>query len=42
VLEGKASYSFAANDVTGKIWVGGKHQKIQTLTAMVQLLLQDL
>jgi len=28
--EGKASYSFAANDVTGKIWVGGKHQKIQT------------
>jgi hypothetical protein len=29
-LEGKASYSFAANDVTGKIWVGGKHQKIQT------------
>ena len=27
-LEGKASYSFAANDVTGKIWVGGKHQKI--------------
>jgi hypothetical protein len=28
--EGKASYSFAANDVTGKIWVGGKHSKIQT------------
>jgi len=28
--EGKASYSFAANDVTGKIWIGGKHQKIQT------------
>jgi predicted porin len=28
--EGKASYSFAANDVTGKLWVGGKHQKIQT------------
>jgi predicted porin len=27
--EGKASYSFAANDVTGKIWVGGKTQKIQ-------------
>jgi predicted porin len=27
--EGKASYSFAANDVTGKIWVGGKHTKIQ-------------
>jgi hypothetical protein len=29
--EGKASYSFAANDVTGKIWVGGKTQKIQTI-----------
>ena len=28
--EGKASYSFAANDVTGKIWVSGKTQKIQT------------
>jgi hypothetical protein len=28
--EGKASYSFAANDMTGKIWVGGKTQKIQT------------
>jgi len=28
--EGKASYSFAANDVTGKIWVGGKTTKIQT------------
>jgi hypothetical protein len=27
--EGKASYSFAANDVTGKIWVGGKTQDIQ-------------
>jgi hypothetical protein len=28
--EAKASYSFAANDVTGKIWVGGKTQKIQS------------
>ena len=28
--EGKASYSFAGNDMTGKIWLGGKHQKIQT------------
>ena len=27
--EGKASYSFAANDVTGKIWVGGKNSKMQ-------------
>jgi hypothetical protein len=26
----KASYSFAANDVTGKIWVGGTSKKIQT------------
>ena len=31
-VEAKASYSFAANDVTGKIWVGGKDQKIQTAT----------
>ena len=28
--EGKASYSFAANDVTGKIWLGAKDLKIQT------------
>jgi len=28
--EGKASYSFAADAVTGKVWVGGKTQKIQT------------
>ena len=26
---GKVSYSFAANDVTGKIWLGGTHKKIQ-------------
>jgi hypothetical protein len=26
--EGKASYSFAANDVTGKIWVSGISQKV--------------
>ena len=26
---GKASYSFAANDVNGKVWVGGKHSKLQ-------------
>jgi len=26
--EGKASYSFAANDVTGKVWVSGLGQKI--------------
>ena len=34
-VEGKASYTFAANDVTGKIWVGGKHQKIQTSSTAV-------
>jgi len=27
--EGKASYSFAANDVTGKIWVSGLAQRFQ-------------
>jgi len=26
-LEGKASYSFSANDVTGKVWVGGASYK---------------
>jgi predicted porin len=29
-LEGKASYSFAANDVTGKIWVSGLSNKVKT------------
>jgi predicted porin len=33
-FEGKASYSFAADAVTGKVWVGGKKQKIQTATAV--------
>jgi len=28
-VEGKASYSFAGDGSTGKIWVGGKKQKIQ-------------
>jgi len=32
--EGKASYSFAANDVTGKVWVSGISQKIETTTAL--------
>ncbi len=27
--EGKASYSFAANDVTGKVWVSGFAQKVR-------------
>jgi predicted porin len=31
--EGKASYSFAANDVTGKIWVSGMYQKVENLYA---------
>lgn len=30
-IEGKASYSFAANDITGKIWVSGFAQKIDGL-----------
>jgi predicted porin len=33
-FSGKASYSFAAADTTGKIWVGGTHRKIQTPTAI--------
>jgi predicted porin len=32
-FEGKASYSFAANDVTGKIWVSGITQKLDNITA---------
>jgi len=32
--EAKASYSFAADAVNGKVWVGGKTQKIQTATAV--------
>jgi len=30
-FEGKASYSFAANDVTGKVWVSGISQKLKGL-----------
>jgi len=30
--EGKASYSFAANDVTGKVWVSGFSQKVNSST----------
>jgi len=33
--EGKASYSFAANDVTGKIWVSGIANKVSDLGAGV-------
>ena len=31
--EGKASYSFSANDVTGKVWVSGISQKLKGLTS---------
>jgi len=30
-LEGKASYNFAANDVTGKVWVSGASYKVRTV-----------
>ena len=33
--EGKASYSFAANDVTGKIWVSGISQRVGSLRTVV-------
>jgi len=35
-FEGKASYSFAANDVTGKVWVSGikQHVRLQNNTAI--------
>jgi hypothetical protein len=33
-FSGKASYSFAANDVNGKIWVGGTQRKLQTPTSI--------
>jgi hypothetical protein len=33
-VEGKASYSFAANDVTGKVWVGGASYKVKPTTAI--------
>ena len=35
--EGKASYSFAANDVTGKVWVSGMYQKVENLYAPTNL-----
>jgi len=34
--EGKASYSFAANDVTGKVWVSGIAQKVDGLGRIVE------
>lgn len=32
-FSGKASYSFVANDVNGKVWLEGTHHKIQTSNA---------
>jgi len=32
-FEGKATYDFAANDVTGRVWVGGVTQKVNLGTA---------
>ena len=34
-FDGKVSYSFAADDVTGKVWVGGITQKIQNTSVAV-------
>ena len=31
-FEAKASYSFAANDVTGKVWLGGFSQKVEGIS----------
>ena len=31
-FEAKASYSFAANDVTGKVWLGGFTQKVEGIS----------
>jgi len=33
-FEGKASYSFAANDVTGKVWVSGFTQKVEKIATL--------
>ena len=35
--EGKASYSFAANDVTGKVWVSGIANRVNDLGAGIQV-----
>jgi predicted porin len=52
-VEGKASYSFAANDVTGKVWVSGatydvttaavqqRVQPVQKLQQLVKLVYND-
>lgn len=33
-FEAKASYSFAANDVTGKVWVSAISQKVENITVL--------
>jgi len=33
-FEGKLTYDFAVNDVTGRVWVGGVHQKTATATTV--------
>jgi len=35
-FEGKASYSFAANDMTGKVWVSGITQKLKDLAGYTE------
>jgi len=35
-LEGKASYSFAADSMNGKIWVGGASYKVKPVTTVVE------
>jgi predicted porin len=40
-FSGKASYSFAANDVNGKIWVGGTQRKLQTPTSITTVTLSS-
>jgi predicted porin len=36
-FEGKATFDFAANDVSGRIWLGGIHQKTQTAASAASL-----
>ena len=33
-VSGKASYSFAANDASGKVWVGATHKKMQVASGL--------
>jgi len=40
-VEGKATFDFAANDVSGRIWLGGIHQKISTAAVAASTTLQS-